>query len=497
MPSLHFFPPELFPDESFASLVARTAEYCALHPNKVLVPSDERDAPQTKGNSRASSRKGEVLNFRFANKVIPFVKRLSCPDLDAHFLTQNHCIYPFYAPFIDADARWNHLNWAMRLNPRHDSSLGKKRGRPPSPIFARLCPECVRNDIQEYHEAYYHRRHQLPGLNLCLEHKLVLQPVNSKLIASKPISARAALESTTLTRESVNLPSSLTKSLSHSLDVLFTRDPFWNPPANWISLYSVILRLGYSKKPVVEQILSQIEDKYGPSLEIAFQFSTWKSSLVRYLGTSQGHLPPPIAHLILLAHLGLPLNEALSLAQNSLWTCPNRFCDCYEQFTLTAPISTGQTYELSCKECEMGFRIKKESELGKKPIIRFVTKRGKSFETKLTKLFKDGLSADKIAPLTGFSERLIRAMQNELGLSKHKIKSQTFEKHFAATFAAYRSSITEWVRQNPSGSRSELCQAHAMAYRYLRSHDVDWFEKNAPKPRHEHLSNRGKRRLKE
>lgn len=52
--------------------------------------------------------------------------------------------------------------------------------------FLRYCPACAQEDRETYGEAYWHRKHQLRGVNLCYKHGCMLEhsPVSAKSYAS-------------------------------------------------------------------------------------------------------------------------------------------------------------------------------------------------------------------------------------------------------------------------------------------------------------------------
>ena len=43
-----------------------------------------------------------------------------------------------------------------------------------TPRYFRFCPLCLKEDLQEYGEAYWHRLHQTPGVLACPVHAIPL-----------------------------------------------------------------------------------------------------------------------------------------------------------------------------------------------------------------------------------------------------------------------------------------------------------------------------------
>ncbi len=43
-----------------------------------------------------------------------------------------------------------------------------------------FCPDCTKNDIEKYGEAYFHREHQIEGIKICPKHRVELRLYDSK-----------------------------------------------------------------------------------------------------------------------------------------------------------------------------------------------------------------------------------------------------------------------------------------------------------------------------
>jgi hypothetical protein len=104
-------------------------------------------------------------------------------QITADHLLLNHTFYPLYVPFL-SESRRSALKNAFTLslvefrnnaNPDIYAIRYIKAGyfRSP-PLFLQYCPECLLHDRNEYGEAYWHRLHQVPGVEVCLEHNVFL-----------------------------------------------------------------------------------------------------------------------------------------------------------------------------------------------------------------------------------------------------------------------------------------------------------------------------------
>lgn len=41
--------------------------------------------------------------------------------------------------------------------------------------YLRFCPQCILGDKKQFCECYWHRLHQVPGVEVCLIHNIILQ----------------------------------------------------------------------------------------------------------------------------------------------------------------------------------------------------------------------------------------------------------------------------------------------------------------------------------
>ena len=92
-------------------------------------------------------------------------------------LVLNHTMYPQYARFIPLEQKKAAL---YRLV--HDScdahQLFPVLPRDDGERYMRFCPLCVNEDRETYGEAYWHRKHQIRNMSICIKHKCRLMESN-------------------------------------------------------------------------------------------------------------------------------------------------------------------------------------------------------------------------------------------------------------------------------------------------------------------------------
>src|SRR5258708_3641600 len=97
--------------------------------------------------------------------------------LDA--LINQHTLYPLYAPFLPKD-RLRRLREQMISGNAHSihqlvGKTGNTTNSTSSPPWLRYCPRCVEEDRARYRECYWHRLHQVLGVEVCPQHSTFLE----------------------------------------------------------------------------------------------------------------------------------------------------------------------------------------------------------------------------------------------------------------------------------------------------------------------------------
>lgn len=80
---------------------------------------------------------------------------------------EKHTMFPYYTRFLPADRRRTALDYIVSRDNRYNDAIYKRKGKP----LMRYCPICATTDRQRYGETYWHRKAQLTGVDICLEHR--------------------------------------------------------------------------------------------------------------------------------------------------------------------------------------------------------------------------------------------------------------------------------------------------------------------------------------
>ena len=109
-------------------------------------------------------------------RIQSFVDRLPLEHCyNVNFFIDNHTLFPYYQAFLPKE---------RRQLARDEMILGKGKGIHallevytqilPSTWF-RFCPKCVEEDKRKFGECYWHRLHQLPGVEICPLHEVLIE----------------------------------------------------------------------------------------------------------------------------------------------------------------------------------------------------------------------------------------------------------------------------------------------------------------------------------
>lgn len=169
--------PELYEDELIYSWIARyflhsgytsaADAYQDLYFNKNLRPSVE-----------------------LMNNLIDDAKSVMTKYMSLEGLIYNHTLFPEYGRFIDPtkrerlvkEADFSRGNWINSL--MIPFSTGER--------YLKYCPLCAKEDRDTHGEAYWHRKHQITSINICVKHGVYLQ--NSEIVRNRNLTRLKAAE---------------------------------------------------------------------------------------------------------------------------------------------------------------------------------------------------------------------------------------------------------------------------------------------------------------
>lgn len=157
---LSFFPYP-YPDELWYSVL------CRYH-----VRSGNESAASTKNELYPKRLNAQIGSF-FPNGILKDVlEQLPEGYLDIQDIAYNHSLFKFYYRFESLEKKKEALGKIMSGG---CVSLGRTVDQEKMHPKLRFCPQCLKEELKEYGEGYWHVLHQIPLMNVCLKHQCALK----------------------------------------------------------------------------------------------------------------------------------------------------------------------------------------------------------------------------------------------------------------------------------------------------------------------------------
>lgn len=511
----HF--PTPYPDELVYSLCARFSERVSY--------------------SSAKSILKELFGAPTASAVIDLPNRLghlaaalpTGTSLTLDNLILRHTLFPFFSAFFHP-LRVMRLRKSMASNcgPAIHMRSGIMASRIPLPTHLRFCSTCKKENKECSGEAYWHRLHQLPGVEVCPSHQTFLENSRISLRAGRKhfqfISAEQATPAMPV--RPVNI-----ENRDHLALLQLARDAKWlleHPSAGTIleTMHSRYLRLlierglaTYTGSIHVKKILHEFGSYYSPALlkqlNCELRGSNMKkSNWLLWLVRPPKHTQHPLHHLLLIQFLGCTVEEFCQLPEKLTvfgegpWPCLNPAAAHYKRPLIRQcqPSKRLRHGKLTVKfSCECGFAyVRTGPDLS--PDDRFRIGRiisfGQAWEAKLKHLWSgQALSISEIGRRLGVDPLTVRrhAARLDLPLSRSdkKLKPLTHATQLKgkAVSAAWgkkrcrcRSKWLSVLKQRQEITMKALRGKLPREYAWLLEHDYDWLKGHKPSPHRRSLS---------
>lgn len=504
--------PTTNPDELLYSL-------CARYAARVRYPSKKSVLLDLFGTHNVIASVGLPCRIGLLREAIP-----SGSDLTIRRVIDEHTLLPYFAPFIPA-GRVAQLRRDMEGSggTRVYSRSGVMAGRLPAPERFRFCPACKTEDEKGCGETYWHRLHQLPGIEVCSSHLTFLE--NSSLglrIGRKHHQFFTAKQATlAMPVRYVDI-----ENQKHLILLQLTRDTQWlleNPSAGTSleALHIRYLRLLIDRELVtytgsvhVKKLLDQFSNYYSPALlkhlhcELRgsdVEKSNWLLRLVR----RPRHAHHPLYHLLLIQFLGCTVEEFFHLPEElspfgrGPWPCLNPAAAHYRrpvimEHQLGDRLRYGKP--MGKFNCRCGFayaRTGPDSSPEERFRIGRVISFGQVWEDTLKRLWHDPLlSISEIGRRLGVDPLTVRrhAARLTLPLSRSdkrlkplpratQLKGKAVSVAWENKRRGYRSKWLFAIKQEREITLKALRRNLPREYAWLLHNDSEWLAEHKPRPK--------------
>ncbi len=430
----------------------------------------------------------------------------------ADYFIDHHTLLPFYGAFFPPE-RLKGIK--EQMNSGDSSGLhyraGMSRGIP-TPSWLRYCPNCVEEDRVQFGESYWHRLHQVPGVELCPIHGMMLEqsllPTRGTENGYGLVSAEQAIRLAPL-RPATSSPFSkflmaIANEVSYLLEHPFTFKDSHLFPQRYRTLLAQqgfmtpkgLIRIG--------DLLKAFTDYYPQELlhalhcEIKRQdrlCGTWIANLT-HINSRVYH---PLYHILVIHLLDSTLERfhrqdhtLPSPFGNGPWPCLNPVCEYYQQ----KRILTYRTKEVVAKgkvagefACTCGYTyVRSGPDLEPGDIFQKgkVLSYGSIWEAELSKLWFDTkVSLKSLARYLGVDPETVKRHAALLNLPLRRDSSDTPpEKTLPISEKKDKSWYrTQWLAILEEGQNESISLLKRRAkgvYTWLTRNDKDWLATHRP-----------------
>lgn len=504
------------------------------HPEELLYSACARFAVRTKYPNKNSVLKNLFGNEKVAavvdlpNRIDNLIKALVPGHLHtADSFIDDNTLYPLYAPFLTVN-KSNAVRDGMKGwgDNRIRSILGIPSSKITLPSHLRFCPACVDEDREKYQEAYWHRIHQITGVDVCPAHAVFL-------VASTAAWQENVRRSKSFLLAEDHIPSAPAVTLDpnnprHSIKLNLARNAAWL--LKWRGPYigthelreryhNLLLARGYAHyngDVKATKLFRDLTDFYQHDLLEELHCSMgppphcWLTRLL--LRDKAAIAQHPLRHLLLITFLGCTSEQVFSSFVvykpfgEGPWPCLNKASSHYRERLVTECAVTASLVKGSpgrprgTFRCECGFtysRVGPDGDEADKVHFDSVKDYGYVWEQRLKELWSNTqIPFVQMVKELGFGDATIirRAVYLNLPYPRDgrrgTVDKRSLPRHYRnlqeSPQKVLQSRRQQWVElldANPEASRKRLLEIAPYLHFWLRQNDRAWFNAHCPPPR--------------
>ncbi|MBN3879587.1 MULTISPECIES: TnsD family transposase [unclassified Nostoc] len=503
--------PEPYPDELLYSICARF-QYRLNYPSQRLIIQD------------LFQTKNAIAIFDLPSRLHRLVTALPpgcCYTVD--YFIQNHTLLPFYSPFLPPERlQLVREDMCGDNGSKIHTRLGIVAGFIEMPSHLRFCPVCMEDDRKQFGECYWHRLHQLPGVEVCSTHgvfleKSVVLTHNRRRIYEFTSAEQAIKVISPRPIDPLNSGHKILLKIARDIDWLLNNCRF---VPDLEALYQKYLSLvknnpelvTYTGRIRVQELLRLFKNYYPSQVLDWLQCpldekirDNWLAQLVRF----PKRVHHPLRHLLFIHFLGYTAQEFFELKEapkpfgHAPWRCLNPVCKYFKKPHIkNCQITYNQENHkpTGIFSCTCGFvysRIGPDE--SPEDHFRFskIKVYGSVWEEYLKTFWEDSsLTLKEISQLLGVEVKTVLRQADRLKLTfpRPNTKARATElcpslKPRAFTFIqapdvleSCRQQWLELIEANPEVGRTQLRSKAPAIYAQLYKYDKNWLLEHLPPP---------------
>lgn len=416
-------------------------------------------------------------------------------------LIYQHTLYLFYSAFLPSE-RAKEIYEAMCSSDGKGiyGRSGILASKIPQNEYLRFCRDCMNKDKEKYGEYYWHRSHQLSGIQCCLTHYRPLYESSVKVVGSNKhrfqiptldncSNSRSVLDgvSEKTQRNYIDFCRKIAGSLFQLMDQPFSHRKVEEFHGIYQSKLIELDLAYYTRQVKQKEWRDYFSSIYSQELlQLCFSPLVGEQDWLSLIVQKNRKAFHPIRHLLVMAALGMKItelfekNSVLKPFGNPQWPCLNSVCTYYhvpkiDEVTVTLSERTKEPIgTFTCPVCEFSY-----------------TRRGpdKDEDDKFRKTRVKAYGHVWMEKLQEYSKLDIglRELSRKMGADPNTIiRHLDYEKEDDSVSTSVHSKVDrrKWLSlqsQYPDKNVKQLRQEEKALYMRLYRNDREWMKKNNPK----------------
>lgn len=467
---------------------------------------------------------GKTLYFtglEFADGLDYLCSEINNDNVTSDYFIRKHTLFPIYEPFLPTVKKEEIIN-IMRGKEEKIiyTQLGINTGQIKTNKSLFYCPCCMKEDLAEKNEMYFHRVHQFKGVLTCPYHGCLVREYSSVL------KRKSEYQFIKINKDSIDFSVEYEKAerindlllkvskavqylLENNLSAFNSKDVH----EKYLSILSNKGLIHYNGKVKTKELRLQIKNFYGNDFLDKFNLNFLdddESSWVRKITTLSNSFIHPLKHILFIIFLFDDVNKFFTekiktekIFGNGPWPCLNPICSNYtkdviQENRIKSSINTKKP--LGIFECTCGFkytRIGPDVDGLHKNKINSINEFGLIWKERLASLVEEKkYTIAELSRFMGFDRSVILTQASKIGILEQINTSSNiyyYESHHAPrknvyseeALEEYRNDILKCIKQNPHYTRQEVVRKLVFQYRWLYKFDREWLYLNIKESREE------------
>lgn len=109
-------------------------------------------------------------DIEFINQLTPIALQMITKDMPIEQVIEKHTMFNYYGRFLKHDRRNKAFESMKNMQGNYSNLLPIPKHKGNTKRCLRYCPKCVDLDRKQYGFTYWHRAHQMIGVNMCSKH---------------------------------------------------------------------------------------------------------------------------------------------------------------------------------------------------------------------------------------------------------------------------------------------------------------------------------------